>query len=560
MSRDTDLEPRAVPCRQAPTAKDPTHVSCAPEPYVSPLVWDGADKSFFRPLSRALAVETSSEAENADSFDEVADSAWFTNRLGVRTPPLDELLRGACSEKERLDGSSVAPGGWLIDQGKANGASYGFRIVVPDGRKFLLKTDSRAQPERPSAASVIGAVLYHAVGFFTSCEQIVFVPRSALRLKPGLMYENNSGLRRPFDDMALASVFAEATVRGAQYRFQASAWLPGYLIGPFKYEGTRDDDPADVIAHQDRRELRGGRLLAAWLDHVDAREQNSMDIWFSSGGAPDASPGHVRHYYLDTSDCLGTWWAWDAITRRLGHSYLLDFGDIARDFVTLGIPTRPWDRVAVTPGQEIFGYYDVANFDPEAWKMQYPNPAFSRMTERDGAWMARILARLTPEMIDAVAALGRFENPANTKYVAQVLRGRWWKILERYLTRLSPLADVHVVAAEPGQPDRLCAVNLAELRGLRAADAFRYRAVREGGDALEVTRGPAGNVCVSLPPRDDRELARATETAPLRFRVSIEDRVAGPLVAHVYALGAARGYAVAGVERGVPGAALAQHQ
>ena len=325
---------------------------------------------------------------------------------------------------------------------------------------------------------------------------------------------------------------------------QASAWLPGYLVGPFHYTGTRSDDPNDVIPHDDRRELRGGRLLAAWLDHFDAREQNTMDTWFSDGpggkGKPDASPGHVVHYYLDTSDCLGSEWDWEQISRRLGYSYVVDWGDMALDLVTLGIPTRSWDRVRREPGQEIFGFFNVKEFEPEAWKNEYPNAAFSRMTERDGAWMARILARFTPEMVEALARMGKFSDSRRTAYLTAVLQGRLDKILERYLTRLSPLADVHV------DGDRLCAEDLAETRQIRPSSEFRYEArlsSRDGEESLAVTRQANGRICVSLP-HDDAE----------RYvRVTIADGIARkPLVAHLYDLGPVRGYRLAGIERPEP--------
>src|SRR5258708_5793370 len=233
----------------------------------------------------------------------------------------------------------------------------------------------------------------------------------------------------------------------------SSAWLEGYLIGPFSYTGTRADDPNDVIPHDDRRELRGGRLLAAWLDHHDAREQNTMDTWVieskGSKGKPDASPGHVVHYYLDTSDCLGSEWDWEVISRRLGYSYVADWGDMARDLLTLGIPTRPWDRVRRVPGQETFAFFNVRDFEPDEWKNEYPNAAFSRMTERDGAWMARILARFTPELVEELASMGRLTDPARTAYLAAVLQGRLDKILERYLPRLSPPTPSPVHPPDP---------------------------------------------------------------------------------------------------------------
>jgi hypothetical protein len=410
-----------------------------------------------------------------------------------------------------------------------------------------LKSDAPV-PDRPSAASAIGAVAYYAAGFNFSCEQVVYIKRSTLKLTPGLTVTDNTERTHAFDAAALEKVLAGATHKGEYIRFQASAWLEGRLIGPFRYEGTRDDDPNDVIPHEDRRDLRGARLLAAWLDHFDAREQNSMDMWVAArpGAGPESSPGYVKHFYLDTSDTLGSEWEWDGISRRLGTSYLLDWGDIGLDFVTLGIPSRPWDRARRTPGREKFGYFSARDFSPEGWVNEYPNPAFSRMTERDGAWMARILAHFSPELVRTLAEVGRFSDPRDTDFVATTLQARLDLILARYLTRLSPLADVAVEG-----DGLLCATDLAEARGLRTPNDFRYRAYMRGA-WLNATRPTPARVCVALPhvapdagPADD---------APARYvKVTVADGVApGALVAHLYDLGPTRGYRLAGLERPSP--------
>jgi hypothetical protein len=557
---DTDLNAVNARCHVEPAKKDSHHVSCAPEVYVSPFAWDGADQILFRPLTHAFAVSPGREAANVNAFDEVVDSAWWTNRLGVKAMSSDDLARGACEPKQLLDPDHTPDGSWTIDKGKTDGATPGFRVSIPGKGKFLFKMDEDTggdmtpgqivpHYERPTAASVIGAAAYSAVGFNTSCEQVMYVKRSIFKLTPGLKEKNNSGVEKTLDNAALDTILKKTSKRGELVRVTASAWLPGHLVGPFRYTGTRPDDPNDVIPHDNRRELRGGRLLAAWLDHFDTREQNSMDTWIAAApGAPDdSSPGFVRHYYLDTSDCLGSEWAWEQISRRLGHSYLLDWGDVGQDFITFGIPTRPWETVERSPARIKFGFYNVKDFVPEDWKSEYPNAAFSRMTEHDGAWMSRILARFTPEMVHRLAMMGDFSDPNDTEYMAAVMEGRLERILERYLLRLSPLADVHIDGG-----DSLCGVDLAEMRHLRDPAAFWYVVTTKSGSVLPVDRKPGGALCTRLP-HVARDGGAPDGSAERYTTVTIADGVAqGSLVAYLYDLGSTRGYRLAGIERPDP--------
>src|SRR5262249_3591320 len=149
--RDTDLDPVAVPCR--PDPKDARHKICTPEPYESSFAWDGADNIVFRPVSQFFAVDPGGEARNVNSVDEVADSSWFVNRIGRGAMSPMDVERGFCGDVA-ID-SDAPDGSWLIDQGKANGFNAGFRIRDATGVKYMLKADSKEQPEKPSAAAAI---------------------------------------------------------------------------------------------------------------------------------------------------------------------------------------------------------------------------------------------------------------------------------------------------------------------------------------------------------------------------------------------------------------------
>ena len=540
---DTDTRPVSVPCHPDPTPKEPHRVTCAPRAYISPFAWNTVDNSFFAPVSRALAVDVIGEAANANSLDEVADSSWFTNRPML---PSEQLTMGACKPDDLLPASEEVPdGAWIIDHGKDDGSTLGFRVDIPGKGHYLLKADDLGKPERASAASVIGAAIYYAAGFFTSCEQVVVIRKSQLVLRPGLKTIDNAGLSHPFDDKALDKVLASTTqVAGKRVRLQASKWLPGVTLGPFRYEHMREDDPNDVIPHENRRELRGSRILAAWIDHWDAREQNSMDVWLASDPKHErSSPGYVRHNILDTSDTLGGEVDPATMAARLGHSYIMDFADIMIDFVTLGVIERPWDRSERVKGHEKFAFFALHDFDPENWKPLYPNPAFLRMTERDGAWMARILARFSPDDIHDLVVAGKFSQPSDVEYLTRILIDRQHRVLARYFSRLSPLGDVR----QGG--DQICVTDFARIRAVFGAETFRYRIVEHGGHQrleLESSR-TADGVCFRPVPLVEGNF---TDADPHR-RVTIEIHnggPAGPLEIHAYDLGV-RGMRVVGATR-----------
>ena len=531
---------------KAPMTRDPDEKPFAPPPreYESAFAWDGANQIVFRPISRFFAVDPAGRATNVNAYDEVPDSSWFTNRIGTKPMSTNDLERGSCDDKI-LEPDKAKDGEWVIDQGKANGANPGFRVNIPGVGKFMLKSDPQPEPDRATGATAIAARIYYAAGYFAPCDSVVYFKPSLLKLKPGLVMTDNSGISTPFDQSALQKILDGASHRDGLVRMVASKWLPGKTIGPYTYQGTRDDDPNDVVPHEDRRELRGARLLAAWTNHFDTREQNTMDTFLSADSKNPKVPGYVRHYIIDLGDCFGSVWNWDPISKRLGFAYYLDPPYVAEDFVTLGTQERPWDHAERTGG--IFNYFSARDFDPELWRGGYPNPAFGRMTEADGAWMARILARFDDDLVRAAVSVGKFTKD-DERYLSETLILRRDAILRRYLTRLSPIADVHL------EGDAICGTDLARKTHVVPDEQRSFEARVYAGTSLrpsfrlEPQAVPGGNVCVALahltlPPdlRDDD---------PLRyFVVDVTNGYSrGPLRVFLYDLGK-NGFRIVGIER-----------
>src|SRR5262245_54365754 len=111
--------------------------------------------------------------------------------------------------------------------------------------------------------------------------------------------------------------------------------------------------------------------------------------------------------------------------------------------------------------------------------------------------MARILSRFDRADIEALVTLGKFSRPEAAAFLSEALEQRLRRIVDRYLFRLSPLADVRAVGS-----DRICATDLARRRGARPDGAFHYSATAHrssGSQPLSVETGPSGELCMNVP-------------------------------------------------------------
>jgi len=298
-------------------------------------------------------------------------------------------------------------------------------------------------------------------------------------------------------------------------------------------------------------------VIAAWTNHFDAREQNSMATWMTEGeseiqdGHKDGeakNKGHVRHWYIDLGDSFGSEWTVDGFSRNHGHAYILDFPYIFEDFFSLGIPERPWDHNTKNPEAPIFGYFSEKDFNPDVWRNEYPNPAFSNLQEGDGAWATRIISRFTPAQIQAAVRAGDLTEPAHSAFLVRVLTARQRTLELRYFSKLSPITDVTV------NGDKLCAVDLARKKETWPEASFRYRAsiVRGAEDKpgpLAVEALESGKVCMDLPSKQP-DGGKADDDPSRYVVIRIANAVTkNPLELHLYDRGPAKGHTLVGIER-----------
>lgn len=562
-TKDTRRYPLAEPLWED---QDRNALAQTPADYYSGINGDGLDKLLLRPLSHAFTFQRPGEAVNVNAIDEVPNSSWFQNRIGLHDISPERGARAECGDVPSLD---PARGPWTVSKAKPNGANPGFFIKAPDGYSYLLKFDGTYQPLRATASDVIGSKLYWLVGYHSVCNEVVYFDPKILEIGEGATAENEIGDKLPITREAIDKVLAKGfRTKNGLLRASASRFVPGKPLGPFRYEDTRSDDPNDVILHEDRRELRGAFLLAGWINHVDAREQNTFDVVVEEDGRY-----YIRHYKIDWGDGLGFGFNPDHMARRFGHSYAVDVEQAGEDLVTLGLLDRPWHHVKRSE-TEVFGYFDVESFTPSKWRGVYAIPAFERRTPRDVLWMVRILSRITDDHIRAIVDTAKLPDERQVKYLTETLIGRRDKFFSEYLTQYAPLATFTLVRRTPGSPRQsLCFEDLALKHEVFSADATHYKMRFTVGQTptepdapelgwLQFTPDPQhpSYSCVVLPVGHVRPSERVAPDAPdddpgrygvLKIYVHQGPTVLpmGSVYLHFYDLGPERGFRLVGIER-----------
>jgi hypothetical protein len=410
--------------RDDPIAIDPeTEDASGVAPWNLNGPYDFIENSFFQD-----AEHKDVRAANVNTADEVPDSSWFTNRSG--TGPFDP------QEVASAGGiTGPAAGTWTIVAPKPSGRSPGFVMRDTGGVVFFVKFDPPSNPEMASAAEIVSTRMLRAAGYHVPENSLALVRRDQIVIGEGVKVATDSGAVRPFTEEDVEAVLRRSAQRAdGSYRALVSRQLPGTDLGPFRYAGTRPDDPNDLYLHEHRRELRGLRAFAAWLNHDDSRSLNTRDMLVVREGRRV-----VWHYLLDFGSTLGSGTT-QSEDPRAGNEYLWESRPTILTVLTLGFYVRPWITVKY-PDLPSVGRFEGDFFQPDAWKPNYPNPAFKNARADDYFWAARRLARFTDPVIAAAVKAAEYSDPAAERYVIQTLVQRRDKILARWLTGVVPLVD-----------------------------------------------------------------------------------------------------------------------
>jgi hypothetical protein len=440
-----------------------------------------------RPLVGALKLARHRPAADVNSLGNVPDSTWFTGRIGIRDLSPAEVMKGPGR------GGGPDPGEpWRVDGIKVGGAAVGFTIKDARDERYIIKFDERGYPETESAADVIVQRLIWAFGYNVPENDVVEFDCDGLVLAEGATYEDLAGGERPMTKADLDRLLALVRPRSGHCRALSSRYIDGIPAGGILPTGTRADDPNDVVPHEDRRALRGQRVLFSWFDHVDVKPHNTLSSY-------DPRRKHLVHYFLDFGKSLGMFARVDGLV-YVGYRSHWGLSSSIKSLLTLGLWRPPWERRAVGPVLRGVGFFDSETFDPSHWTSHYRWAPFDLADRFDDYWAGVILMKLAPAHVRAAVDAGRYSDPRSAAHVTRVLLERQRKLGRWTLSRVAPFEEFEV-AGDRAERFTLCFDDLwvryrfgGEGTTVYQATTFDFDGRRLGRSAAAPRRG--ARVCL----------------------------------------------------------------
>jgi hypothetical protein len=442
--------------------------------------------SLAAPAVDALTIRRHHPARDVNSLGRVPDSTWFTNRAGRITP--EEVRRGP-----GRGGGPDRSAPWRVDGIKVGGAAIGVTVKDARGDRFIIKFDERRFPETESSADVIVQRLTWAFGYNVPENDVVEFPCKTLVLADDAKYEDRAGHERPMTQKDLDGFLDLVRPASGPCRALASRFIDGTPAGGVMPLGVRAGDPNDTVAHEDRRALRGQRLLYSWVDHTDMKQQNTFTAY-------DKERRHLVHYFLDFGGSLGTLARVDGVP-YMGHRTAWGISAGFKSLVSLGLWVPPWDRRLLEPTFRGVGYFDAETYDPSRWTPHYRWAPFDAADRFDDYWAAVILLQLTPAHVRAAVEAGRYSDPRATDYVTRVLLARRAIAARWALSRVAPFEDLAVEGGAAGGRFTLCFDDLWIRHRFGPPGATRYGATSfdfDGRRLGSTAVAPAGGSRVCL--------------------------------------------------------------
>jgi hypothetical protein len=365
-------------------------------------------------------------AQNVNTIDELPDSSWFTNRLGTKALTVDEIVRGP-NEGPPPDASR-----WVIFREKTSGGHAGITAKDAKGETWFLEFDPPYYPEAATAAVVMATKFFWGFGYNQVESFLTTFDPKRMEIHPEATFRRPNGKRTPITRSDIDELLEHAARKpDGTYRVVAGRQIPGRIIGNFRYQGTRPDDPNDLVPHEHRRELRSLFVFGAWTNMTDFKAKNTIDTVVTDNGH-----AVIKHYLQDVGSTFGV--ANDRYQWENGWEHFIQRGATAKRILSFGFALSPWQTADYTEGPAI-GKFEADRFDPRRWRSHTPNAATIEMRADDTFWAARRVAAFSDDIVRAIIHTGEFSDPAAEKAIADIMIKRRQKILQAYLPAVNPI-------------------------------------------------------------------------------------------------------------------------